>query len=79
MPKFKRVLITGVTASVLLAGGTGIAAASPNGRALPVEPAGRPAGGRRGVARVGPVRGGGAGSPGPLIPQPHPSNRRRRT
>jgi hypothetical protein len=87
MPKIQRVLVTAVTASVLLAGGTGVAAASPNGqhpdlletdtycgpgdalggRALPVEPAGQPAGGRRGVAGVGPVRGGGAG-PCPLTP-----------
>jgi hypothetical protein len=32
MPRIRRVLITAVTASVLLAGGTGIAAASPNGQ-----------------------------------------------
>jgi hypothetical protein len=32
MPKFKRVIVTAVTASVLLAGGTGVAAASPNGQ-----------------------------------------------
>jgi hypothetical protein len=32
MPKIQRVIVTAVTASVLLAGGTGIAAASPNGQ-----------------------------------------------